>query len=211
MKSVRCLFVCLLLPLSVFAREKFEFKDGDVVSSHLKNSGAAEPRQKYVPNLFANIAKVKPTVIFISYGMMESFNGEKALPQFINDYDEVLTKLEDMYRVGAQVAPANPLRIVLISPIRHEALGGAWVDPTKHNENLRAYSAAIKELAEKRGLDFVDLFDGMKGSHLTSNGVHLNSKGYVAAADAIEKQLNLGRGARVGHETEEQLRSAAKT
>src|SRR3954466_404035 len=102
MKSVRCLFICLLLPLTVFAREKFEFKDGDVVafvggtfmereqedanielmltrhaldkrvtfrnlgwsgdviSSHLKDSKAAEPRQKYVPNVFANIAKVKP-------------------------------------------------------------------------------------------------------------------------------------------------------
>lgn len=253
MKSVRCLLVCLLLPLSVFAREKFEFRDGDVVafvggtfmereqedanielmltrhamdkhvtfrdlgwsgdviSSHLKNSKAAEPRQKYVPNLFANIAKVRPNVIFISYGMMESFAGENALPQFINDYDEVLTKLEDIYRVGNAVSPANPLRIVLVSPIRHEAMGGAWPDPTKHNENLRAYTAAIKELAEKRGFYFVDLFDGMKGSHLTSNGVHLNSKGYVAAADAIEKQLALGRRARMDRETEEQLRSAIKT
>src|SRR4051794_33112078 len=32
MKSVRRLFVLLLLPLSVFAREKFDLRDGDVVA-----------------------------------------------------------------------------------------------------------------------------------------------------------------------------------
>jgi putative heme-binding domain-containing protein len=242
MKSVRRLFVLLLLPLSVFGREKFELRDGDVVafvggvfaereqetgnielmltrhamdknvtfrnlgwsgdvvSSHLKDSSVPEPRQKYVPDLFSYVAKVKPTVIFVSYGMMESFRGEVSLAQFIRDYETVLDKLS-----------ATTARIVLVSPIRHEALGGAWPDPAKHNKELRAYVDAIKELADKRGVWFVDLFDGLKGSKLTSNGVHLNSKGYVAAANAIEKQLGLGRGAKLSRDSEEQLRSAIKT
>ncbi|MGZ4962834.1 MAG: PVC-type heme-binding CxxCH protein [Limisphaerales bacterium] len=242
MKSVRRLFVLLLLPLSVFAREKFELKDndvvafiggtfaereqedgsielmltrhamaknvtfrnlgwsGDVISSHLKGSSAAEPRQKYVPDLFSYVAKVKPTVIFVSYGMMESFSGEKALAQFVKDYETVLDKLSE-----------TTTRIVLVSPIRHESLGGAWQNPAKHNNELRAYVDAIKKLADKRGLWFVDLFDGMKGSSLTSNGVHLNSNGYVVAAKVIEKQLELGRGAKLTRDAEEQLRSAIKT
>jgi putative heme-binding domain-containing protein len=242
MKAVRCLFVLLLLPLTAFAREKFELRDGDVVafvggtfmereqeegtielmltrhamdknvtfrnlgwsgdvvSSHLKDSKAPEPRQKYVPDLFANIAKVKPTVIFISYGMMESFEGEKALPQFVKDYETVLDKL-------STITP----RIVLVSPIRHESLGGFFPDGKKHNEQLRSYVAAIKQLADKRGLWFVDLFNGMKGSALTSNGVHPNSKGYLAAARAFEKQLDLGREAKMNRATEEQLREAIKT
>ena len=242
MKSVRRLFVLLFLPLSVFAREKFELRDGDVVafiggtfaereqedgnielmltrhamgknvtfrnlgwsgdvvSSHLKGSSAPEPRQKYVPDLFSYVVKVKPTVIFVSYGMMESFNGQQALPQFLKDYETVLDKLSQ-----------TTTRIVLVSPIRHEALGGSWPNPTKHNDDLRAYVAAIKTLADKRGLWFVDLFDGMKGSSLTSNGVHLKSKGYVAAAKTIEKQLELGHGVKLSHDSEEQLRSAIKT
>lgn len=242
MKSVLRLLVCLLLPLSVFAREKFELKDndvvafiggtfaereqeygsielmltrhamdknvtfrnlgwsGDVVSSHLPGSSAPEPRQKYVPNLFSYVEKVKPTVIFVSYGMMESFRGEVGLSQFITDYETLLDKLSK-----------KTARIVLVSPIRHEALGGAWQNPTKHNSELRAYVDAIKNLADKRGLWFVDLFDGLKGSGLTSNGVHLNSKGYVAASNAIEKQLQLGRGAKLSSDAEEQLRSAIKT
>src|SRR5687767_2146576 len=48
---------------------------GDTVESHLSPTVPARPG--YVPNLFSYVEQLKPTVIFVSYGMMESFHGEQ--------------------------------------------------------------------------------------------------------------------------------------
>ena len=156
---------------------------GDSVESHLAPLVPARP--KYVPGLFQYVEQWKPTVILVSFGMMESFRGEDGLGDFIRQYAALLDRLS-----------ATTPRIVLISPHRHEALGGQWPDPAAHNRNLKKYTAAIEGLARERGLVFVNLFERRKVvpeaiEPVTSNGVHLNSQGYRQAAAAIQKSLGL--------------------
>ena len=135
-------------------------------------------------HLTRHVADLKPNVVFLAYGMNESFEGEKGLPRFLEGLDRLLDMLE-----------AARARIVLISPIRHEDLGRPLPDPAGHNRDLRLYIDAMARAAAKRGHAFVDLYEllgtGTKEEPLTDNGIHLNARGYRRAAAAIEKGLGL--------------------
>jgi hypothetical protein len=92
-------------------------------------------------------------------------------------------------------------RIVLVSPIAHEALGGKMPDPTAHNEQLAAYTASMKKVAHAhagKGVSFIDLFTptrqlmaGAGAQKLTINGIHLNDHGNALVAQAMMQGLGL--------------------
>jgi lysophospholipase L1-like esterase len=133
-------------------------------------------------HLTKHVAELRPTVIFLAYGMNESFEGEKGLPRFLEGLGRLLDMLE-----------ASRARIVMLSPIRHEDLGRPLPDPSVHNRALRLYIEAMAKAAAKRGHDFIDLYEllgtGTPDEPLTDNGIHLNARGYRKAAVAIEKAL----------------------
>ena len=135
-------------------------------------------------HLTKHVAELRPTTIFVAYGMNESFEGEKGLARFLEGLNRLLDMLE-----------GSRARIVLISPIRHEDLGRPLPDPAAHNKDLRLYIDAMAKVAAKRGHAFVDLFEllgsGTKEEPLTENGIHLNGRGYRKAAAAIEKSIGL--------------------
>jgi hypothetical protein len=139
------------------------------------------------------VKELKPTVIFVVYGMNESFEGEAGLSRFVDGYNKLLDAL----------APTKA-RLVLISPIRHEDLGRPLPDPGEHNKQLKMYSDAIRAIAEKRGAWFVNLFDRLgemgrrSGKPITENGIHLNSLGYFLAAAEIMRELGVASGQRIG-------------
>jgi hypothetical protein len=175
------------------------------------------PPEEGFDKLKTLISEIKPTVVFIAYGMGESFEGEKALPQFVADYNKLLDML-------TEAAGAKP-RFVLIGPNYHEDLGRPLPDPSAHNKLLRSYSHAIEDLADQRGARYVDLCESLnRGAaiRLTDDGIQLTPNGYVRAAIAIlsglgEADVNgasvTGRGiptgddgAHVVNEQSEQLR-----
>jgi len=138
-------------------------------------------------SLSKHVADLKPTVIFVAYGMSESYAGPAGVERFIQQLDKMLDMLS-----------RTQARIVLLSPIRHEDLGRPLPDPSEHNANLRLYVDAIAKVAGRRSYDFVNLFDltGSKDQPLTQNGIHLNDRGYRAATWAIERSLGLASAAR---------------
>lgn len=154
---------------------------GDTVFGHARAmfDGPAQGMER----LFKAVDEVKPTVIFVCYGMSESFDGESGLPTFREGLGDMLKNLE---KPG--------VRIVLVSPIKHEKCPPPLPDPEAHNASLRLYVDAIRDIANQRGHRFVNLFDGMDnspGERLTENGIHLNEWGYWVATGAIEKELGL--------------------
>ena len=136
------------------------------------------------------VLDLKPSVLFLSYGMNESFAGEEGLPKFVDGLQALLDALE----------PANA-RIVLISPIVHEKLGPPLPDPSDHNADLALYRDAMARVAHQRKLWFVDLFSaGVGNGHRpdtpefhpeTTDGIHLNRLGYARAAQALMRGLNI--------------------
>ena len=133
-------------------------------------------------SLAKHLADLKPTVIFVAYGMSESYAGQAGLEAFVVQLDKMLDMLS-----------RSQARIVLLSPIRHEDLGRPLPDPADHNRDLRLYVDAIAKVAARRSFDFVNLFDlaGSPEHPMTQNGIHLNDRGYRAATWAVERSLGL--------------------
>jgi GDSL-like Lipase/Acylhydrolase family len=129
----------------------------------------------------------KPTVLFVGYGMSESFDGPGGLPGFVQGLGKLLDDL----------APLQA-RVALLSPTFHEDLGRPFPDPAEHNRQLEAYTAAMQKLAQQRGLTFIDLYHPLvkdkeerSRDRLTSNGILLSALGYARVAAAVERQLGL--------------------
>ena len=94
---------------------------------------------------------IKPTVILVGYGGVESFEGPEGLPRF---REGLKTLLDTLAETGA--------RVVILSPLRHEDLGRPLPDPSRHNENLKLYRDALEQAATERKYPFIDLFDALE-------------------------------------------------
>jgi len=139
---------------------------------------------------------LKPTVIFVSYGTNESFEGKEGLPKFEKGLEKLLDALE----------PAKA-RIVLFSPPPAMEAPG-YPDQIKQNRNLELYAGAIQKIAEKRKLYFAPLQEtmaralayctlqaadklGPQLSELMINPLHLTELGYEATAPAFLGSLGV--------------------
>ena len=159
---------------------------GDTVRGQARTSGYKNPEG--MARLLKEVRDQKPTVLFVGYGLNESFAGPAGLPAFLADYGKLLDSLD-----------ALKARVVLLSPPYHEDLGRPYPDPANHDRNLALYVNAIRQLAAKRNAAFVDLYRPLvdakaksPGRMLTSNGILLNADGYWLVAAEIERQLGLG-------------------
>ena len=167
---------------------------GDTVLADARNlcSGWAVfgPADQGFDRLKNLVEHIKPTLIFVAYGMNESFDGEKGVEPFAKGLDRMLDML------AASSAPG--VRFVLVSPIRHEDLGRPLPDPAEHNKSIEPYVAALQKVAEQRRCAFINLFealgDGTKdkwGTPFTSDGIHLTPYGYWRAVAVIEKACGI--------------------
>ncbi len=168
------------------------FPDRNITFRNLGWSGdtvRGEARSRFGPpaegfdHLKTHVEALKPTVIFVNYGLNESFSGKAGLGAFAKDLKTLLDVLD---RTGA--------RIVLITPRRIEKLAPPLPDPAKANERLADYVAVLRAEAARRGYRVVDLFDGWKpalAKPFTDDGLHPTAEGYRRAADVIVGMLGL--------------------
>lgn len=139
--------------------------------------------------LVRQIEDVKPTVVFLGYGMANSFAGEGGLSTFTSQMNRLIDTLQ-------RVTPG--VRLVILSPLYHETLGGAWPVPTAHNAQLNLYSHELSQIASARGAHFVPLYTALetraatpagKSNPVTFNGIHPTDNGFKVIADVMEKEL----------------------
>ncbi|MDF2378161.1 MAG: ThuA domain-containing protein [Verrucomicrobiales bacterium] len=139
---------------------------GDEVGNRLRLEGYA----KHMKNL---LAEWPANTIVLGYGMNEAFAGEEGLAEFREHYAAHLKQLSNLHP-GAS--------FVLLSLISTE------------KADTESYSKAIADLADQYDATFVDLHSLTQQSGLTSNGVHLNSKGNGIVAKAIAAEFLRLRG-----------------
>lgn len=168
------------------------------------------PRSKDFRDHGHTLADHQPNVILAFWGFNESFAGADGLPRFIADLEDFLKAPQNIDNYATErsnwdktsdkrkdLAKLASLRqIVLVSPIAFENLGLAThPEGKRQNENLRLYTAAMKEVAAKHGTPFVDLFtptqQAMQGSKdkLTINGAHLNQHGEALVSRLLDEAL----------------------
>lgn len=126
-----------------------------------------------------DLGELKPTVVFLAYGLNDSFAGEEGLPAFRTALGRLL---EAIGSTGA--------RVVVLSPYALEYLGTPDSPPSEQNRNLRRYGEILGKAAKERGHRFVDLFE-LDGKRCTENGLHLNGHGYEHAAARICETLGV--------------------
>lgn len=127
------------------------------------------------------------------FGWNESFKGEAGVEDFKAKYEKFLDDYAAKYpRDDAK----SPPRFVLVSPIAFENTGDKFLpDGVKENANLKLYADAVKAVADKRKLAFVDVFtptrkafEAGKGKY-TVGGFQMNEAGDKVLAQALDAGL----------------------
>jgi lysophospholipase L1-like esterase len=159
----------------------------------------AQPRPLNFGDLHTHLNQQKADVIFLCFGMTESFEGTVGLPKFdltLRDFIDAL--LVQKYN------DKSPPRLVLVSPIPHERLGENLPDPEEHNQQIKSYTETMQRVATDKKLPFVDLFtpvlplmQDQAASKLTFNGIHLNEYGDWVISQIMMEQLGLAHSKRI--------------
>jgi lysophospholipase L1-like esterase len=157
-----------------------------------------QPRPLNFADAAKQLAEQKADVILAFFGLNESFDGEAGLPKFEQDL-EAYIQTHRQARYNGTSAP----RLVMVSPIAHEKLAHlVHVDVDARNRELARYTDAMRKVAAKAQVTFVDLFTptkelmaqaGAAATPLTINGIHLNEEGDRAVACLLMDALGLDR------------------
>lgn len=144
------------------------------------------PEDQGFERLRKQVRDARPTLVFVAYGMNESFDGPKGLDRFRQGYAKLLNMLEA--ETGA--------RVVLLTPIAHEQLPPPLPDSSAHNRDLALYCDTVRQIGAERKYPVIDLFhpvlDAFKSSGrpaMTSDGIHLNAYGYWRVAGILEQAM----------------------
>jgi lysophospholipase L1-like esterase len=150
---------------------------GDTVYGDAR-AGFDTPAKGY-ERLVSLTLELKPTVLFVSYGANESFDGEAGLARF----EAGLNKLLDALK------PTNA-RVVLFAPYPQQAAPG-YPEPALANRNIRMYRGVIEKIAKEREHTFADpaAIAVLTSEPTTLNGLHLTEAGYRAGAIGLMKSL----------------------
>lgn len=152
-----------------------------------------QPRPLNFGTMNEHLSDQKADIIFMCYGMNESFKGPDSLQAYKTILDNYIKDLA-AHKFNGVSAP----QLILVSPIAHESIGGEYPDGAAHNTDLKSYTAAMQEVAADNHIGFIDLFhpsaEEMKKRRITINGIHLNDTGHQLASGWMAASLGLKPG-----------------
>ena len=135
--------------------------------------------------LVEEVNAARPTVIFVGYGNVEAFDGEKGLPKFVDGFGKLLDELE---KTKAQIVVLGPL-----PQVRSDYQARKFEE---QNRNIKLYRDASASVAEERKHLFVEL--QRKPEHPKSlsmpntvDGSDVTGVGYLNLAISLAQQLQL--------------------
>jgi hypothetical protein len=138
------------------------------------------------------LTMLKTDIIIAFFGYNESFQGPKGLENYKAELEAFIHHTQSTAYNGN-----NPPQLALVSPIAFEDLTSKYdlPDGKKENENLELYTQAMKEVAERNEVLFVDAFTPSKkwyasgeGDH-TVDGFQLNETGYKKLSTLLVNQI----------------------
>jgi putative heme-binding domain-containing protein len=151
--------------------------EGDTVFEQWRDAGAASSTSSWRQQREwrQQLQDAGATVVLAQFGQMESLGGIAQLPQFIAAYEKLIAEFAGDGR-----------RVALVAPVAFEGKLAA------QNESLAAYTQAIRDLAAKLSLNFIELDKvGLARGALTDNGYQLNDTGHRFVARRIAEGLGV--------------------
>jgi mono/diheme cytochrome c family protein/glucose/arabinose dehydrogenase len=127
-------------------------------------------------------ARHKADIIIALFGYNESFQGKDGLENYKGELDAFIK-----HTLSQKYNGVTPPQLAIVSPIAFENLSANFdlPDGRQENINLALYSAAMKEVAAKNKVHFVDAFSPTKEwfettkTPLTIDGSQLTDAGYA--------------------------------
>jgi lysophospholipase L1-like esterase len=147
----------------------------------IKNRGISGDTTEGVLNRISNIIESKPQKLFLMIGIND-LNRGVSVEDVANNYQVILETLK------AQT-PEITVFIQSLLPINDQIINQDL------NQKIVNLNAKLKELTETFSFQYINLFSAFldKNNHLdvqyTSDGVHLNGKGYLVWQEIIEKYV----------------------
>jgi len=138
------------------------------------------------------LSRLQADIVVGFFGFNESFQGTEGLENYKAELDAWIQHSKAQ-KYNGNSAP----QLALVSPIAFEDLSATIDVPNgkTENENLKLYAAAMKEVAVKHDLVFVDAFNPSQewydesAEPLTIDGSQLNEKGYEKLAVLLADKL----------------------
>lgn len=138
------------------------------------------------------LTRLKTDVIVAFFGYSESFKGLAGLATYKTELDAFIK-----YTLSQKYNGNSATQLAIVSPIAFEDLTALYDLPNgvKENSNLLLYTKAMKEVAERNKVLFVDAFTPSKQWYaeskepLTIDGSQLNDEGYKKLALLLSDQI----------------------
>lgn len=134
------------------------------------------------------LARLKADIIIAFFGYNESFEGAEGLDNYKSELDAFIK-----HTIKQQYNGTSPVKLALVSPIAFENLSKQYdlPDGKQENRNLSLYAAAMKEIAAKNNVHFVDVYNPTERWYfwtkepLTIDGSQLTDAGYARFAPLL--------------------------
>ncbi|MEX0747576.1 MAG: PVC-type heme-binding CxxCH protein, partial [Rhodothermales bacterium] len=138
------------------------------------------------------LTRLEADVIVAFFGYNESFQGEQGLENYEAELEAFIVHASNQQYNGEA-----PPQLALVSPIAFEDLSSTQDLPsgTHENANLRLYTDAMRKVAAKHDVLFVDAFTPSQGWYgstdepLTIDGFQLTDRGYARLATLLVDEL----------------------
>lgn len=142
---------------------------------HVKNRGISGDRADTMLDRLHIITKGKPAKIFLLIGINDLAGG-RSVENIAKDIDEIAERIK-------KESPSTRLYLQSVLPLNPKF--NMFVDHMKRKKDVPALNALIKDIANRRGLTYIDLFSEFvapgtqeMNPDYTNDGLHLLGKGY---------------------------------
>jgi mono/diheme cytochrome c family protein/glucose/arabinose dehydrogenase len=138
------------------------------------------------------LTNLKTDIIIAFFGFSESFDGKENLENYKNELDAFIK-----HTLGQKYNGVSAPQLVIVSPTAYQDVTHLMDVPKgdSQNENIWLYTQAMKEVADKNNVSFVDAFTPSKKWYsetdkpLTIDGMQLNSDGYKMLAVYLADEI----------------------
>ena len=139
------------------------------------------------------LTQLKADIIIAFFGYNESFQGKEGLENFKGELEAFIHHTLDQSYNG----DTSSVQLAIVSPIAFEDLSDQYdlPDGQKENENLEMYTEAMKEIAAKNEVLFIDAYIpskdwfGSTDEFLTIDGFQLDEEGYERFSKFLADQV----------------------
>lgn len=165
-------------------KDPWPFPGADKFQSELSKNTGSEGHFEY-PDAW--MTRLQADILVAFFGYNESFNGPAGLENFKGELEAfILHTLQQKYN------GQTPPQLALVSPIAFQDLSDRFdlPDGQTENQNLSLYTEAMREVAVRHGILFIDVFTPSRkwfsrGEPLTQDGFQLNDAGYQKLARVL--------------------------